>query len=103
MPSGRHFSIDDMPTRRLYSYPMISDTVIRTVTQSNALRLAKYDWLRAHRGVLRGVAGELGVSASVVSRVFHQRERSARIEARFADLGAPGFMKKDESHVPSQS
>ena len=76
-----------------------------TVTQADALRLAKSDWLRANRGILTRIAAELDppVSASVVCRIFNGRETSARVAARLADLGAPGFMKKDESHVPSQS
>jgi hypothetical protein len=63
------------------------------MTEADALRLAKNDWLQANRGILKRVAGELDppVAASVVSRVYRQKDRSARIEARLAEIGAPGF------------
>ena len=58
-----------------------------------ALRHEKRDWLRADRGVLKRLAVSLDpkVSGAVVSRVFNGWERSARVEAALAELGAPGF------------
>jgi hypothetical protein len=64
-----------------------------TVSQQNA---QKRDWLLRNRGVLTRVSRELAVSVAFASDVFWGRRRSTtrQVEARLADLGAPGF--KDE-------
>lgn len=56
----------------------------------------KRDWLLRNRGLFTRMSRELGVSVSFIADVFWGRRRSTtrQVEARLADLGAPGFLKQ---------
>ncbi len=62
----------------------------------SAIDVARHDWKRHNKGVLRGIAKRLGYSQVMVSRVFngHQNSFDGRIEEALRELNAPGFEKR---------
>lgn len=58
------------------------------------VRIKKGCWLVRNPGIIRGLAGELKLSPGFVCNIFHHKRSSAdrKVEARFVELGAPGFL-----------
>lgn len=50
-------------------------------------------WLVDNPGIQTRIAERLGVSASMVSRVYLGRCTSAKVAGELAKVGAPGFAK----------
>lgn len=64
-----------------------------TLDDIKRLAQQKRYWLTDNRGVQRRIAEEFGVVPGFVSDIFwgHRSSRNGDIEARLAELGAPGF------------
>lgn len=62
-------------------------------TREDKAHTARVLWREKNRNALAEIAGELSVSRSFVSDVFHGRRRSSdgRVEKLLARAGAPGF------------
>jgi len=59
-------------------------------------RKDKKYWLADNPGIQTRIAEKLGVSASLVSRVYLDRCTSARVAEALARAGAPGFAKSSK-------
>lgn len=61
--------------------------------EHTALELARHEWKRRNKGVLKEIAYRLDYSRTLVSRVFNQHQGSfnGKIEEALREVNAPGF------------
>lgn len=66
-----------------------------TVTIQDTQTAKRY-WLADNRGIIKRIAGDLGVSAPFVSDVLNGKRQSTGrvVEAKLAEHGAPGFFEQ---------
>lgn len=75
---------------------MLTSEHMSTITQTDDTQKAKRYWLADNKGACSRIARELSLTPRFVLDVFwgFRNSRTGQVEARLADLKAPGFFNQ---------